>query len=191
MNASVIAPSAVRTFARVSFEGLEAYTDAYAIEEDSFKFLSLFGSRVSVRAIWSALLSGTEVLLDGAPSRMEKEDSWQVFQRILPSGALHAVCFSRLTDLTRVQNEFVVLGRTKDEVTNRFYLYLDKVSETPVSPEWSERILNEALGVRKALRLKALYLSAVSYRHEEAWLQDFITGFLTKRKKLEVYTSKT
>jgi len=186
MSASGIAASEIKTFSKVSFEGLEAYADAYAIEGDNFKFLSLFGSRVSVRAIWSALFSGAFVSLDDEPLRMEKEDSWQVFQRILPSGVLHAVCYPRLADLARIQNEFVVLGETRDEITKRFYLYLDRISETPVSPEWSEWILAEALETEKAVWLKALHLSAIAYRHDEPWLENLITGFLAKRKKLEV-----
>lgn len=186
MSASEIITEQVRTFSKVSFEGLEAYTDAYAIEGDSFKFLSLFGSRVSVRAIWSALLSGALAILDDTPCHMESADSWQVFQRILPSGALHAVCYPKLTDLAKIQNEFIVLGETKDEITKRFYLYLDRISETPVSPDWSEWIFAWALETRKAVWLKALYLSAVAYRHDERWLEDLITGFLAKRSKLEV-----
>jgi hypothetical protein len=186
MSATGIAASEVRTFSKVSFEGLEAYTDAYAIEGDSFKFLSLFGSRVSVRAIWSALLSGAPVSLDDSPCRMDGADSWQVFQRILPSGALHAVCYPCLADLAKIQNEFIVLGETKDEITKRFYLYLDRISETPVSPEWSEWILAEALDTGKAAWLKGLHFSAVAYRHDEPWLENLITGYLAKRKKLEV-----
>ena len=186
MSASEITTEQVRTFSKVSFEGLEAYADAYAIREDSFKFLSLFGSRVSVRAIWSALFSEAFITLDDTPCRMEKEDSWQVFQRILPSGALHAVCYPRLADLARIQNEFIVLGRTRDEITKRFYLYLDRISETPVSPEWSEWILASALEREKAVWLKTLHLSAVRYLHDEPWLENLITGHLAKRKKLEV-----
>lgn len=179
----MIAPA---TFARISFEGLEVYADAYAVQADSFKFLSLFGSRVSVRAVWSALLSGAVVALDGEPHRMEKEDSWKVFQRILPSGALHAVLYPKLADLARIQNEFIVLGRAREEIEKRFYLYLDRVSEIPVSHEWSEWILKETFDAGKAAWLKTLHLLAVSYRHDEAWLENLITGVLAKRSKLEV-----
>jgi len=186
MSATGIAASEVKTFSKVSFEGLESYADAYAIEGDSFKFLSLFGSRVSVRAIWSALFSGAFVSLDGEPLRMESEDLWQVFQRILPSGALHAVCYPRLTDLARIQNEFIVLGETRDEIRDRFFLYLDRVSETPISLEWSEWMLASALEAGKAVWLKTLHLSAVRYLHDEPWLENLITGYLAKRKKLEV-----
>ena len=178
--------TAPAAFARISFEGLEAYADAYAVEGGSFKFLSLFGSGVSVRAVWSALLSGASVSLDGEPRGMEKEDSWQVFQRILPSGVLHAVLYPKLADLARIQNEFIVLGRTRDEITKRFFLYLDRVSEVPVSHEWSEWILREALETGKAAWLKTLHLLAVSYRHDEAWLENLVTGVLAKRSKLEV-----
>lgn len=191
MSANEITTEQVRTFSKVSFEGLEAYADAYAIEGGTFKFLSLFGSRVSVRAVWSALLSGALVSLDDEPLRMESKDSWQVFQRILPSGALHAVCYPKLADLSRVQNEFIVLGETKEAMPERFYLYLDRVSETPISPKWSEWIFAWALESEKAVWLKTLHLSAVAYRHDEQWLENLITGFLSKRNELEVYTSKT
>lgn len=186
MSAGEITTDEVETFSKVSFEGLEAYTDAYAIREGSFKFLSLFGSRVSVRAIWSALFSGASVVLEDTPCRMESGDSWQVFQRILPSGALHAVLYPKLVDLARVQNEFVVLGETKGAISGRFYLYLDRVSETPISPEWSEWILAQALETGKAVWLKTLHLRAVAYRHEEPWLENLITGFLANHGKVTV-----
>ena len=186
MSAGEITQDRVRTFSKVSFEGLEAYADAYAVEGECFKFLSLFGSRVSVRAIWSALFSGAVVALDDTPCRMEKGDSWQVFQRVLPSGALHALCYPKLLDLARIEKDFVVLGETKPEVSERFLLYLNRVSETPVKREWSAWILKEALETEKAVWLKTLHVSAVSYRHEEAWLENLITGNLARRKELEV-----
>ncbi len=186
MSVSEITTEQVKTFSKVSFEGLEAYADAYAIEGDNFKFLSLFGSRVSVRAIWSALFSGASVVLEDEALRMENKDSWQVFQRILPSGALHAVCYPKLADLARIQNEFIVLGETREALPERFYLYLDRVSETPISPEWSEWIFAWALETGKAVWLKTLHLSAIAYRHDEPWLENLITGFLAKRNKLEV-----
>ena len=179
------------TFSKISFEGLEAYADAYALKGECFKFLSLFGSRVSVRAVLSALFSGAVVTLDDAPCRMEKADSWQVFQRVLPSGTLHALCYPKLLDLARIENEFVVLGETKAKVSDRFFLYLDRVSETPVKGEWSKWILEEALDAQKAVWLKTLHLSAIAYRHEEEWLENLITGRLARGSKLEVYTSKT
>lgn len=186
MDSEMLKHGDPQTFSRVCFDGLEAYADAFAVREDRIAFLSLFGSRVSVRALWSALLNGSGVFLDDKPFCLEGMDSWQVFQRILPSGALHAVLCSGLVDLARIQNEFVVLGGTQEQVAERFYLYLDRVSEIPVSPEWSGWIFAEAIRTGQAVWLRTLHLSAVMYRHDEPWLESLITGFLARKGRIEV-----
>ncbi len=173
-------------FSLVRFEGLSAYTDIYVAREDTLMLLSLFGSRVSVRAIWSALFSGSPVSVENESLRIDGKESWQVFQKITPSGFLHAVCFPKLIDLTRIQSQFVVLGETREDIETRFYLYLDRVSETPIRREWSAWIFKKALCDEKAKWLKSLNLFAVQYRHEELWLENQVTEFLKIKKQIAV-----
>ena len=170
------------TISKVSFQGLDAFIDTYAAQENTFKFLSLFGSRVSVRAIWSALFSGAPVLVDGQEFCVEVKDSWQVFQRLMPSGILHAVCFPKLIDLARVQNEFVVLGYTREDIENRFFLYLDRVSESPIKQEWGNWIFKKALVDEKAAWFKSLNMFAARYQHDERWLENLVGELVRKRK---------
>lgn len=181
-----IGTACAKSFSRLRFEGLEAFADTYVLEEDRLKMLSLFGSRVSVRAIWSALLSGEGISLDEAAVRINPDESWRVAQRILPSGVLQAVCFPNLVDLTQLRNRFLVLGETKGDAENRFFLYLDRVSETPIKRDWNGWILDQALLDRRAVWLKTLGLDALSYEHDESWLERLITGFLSGKKQLEV-----
>ena len=186
MKSGGIKVEKIRSFSKVCFEGLEAYADTYAMEGCVLKLLSLFGSRVSVRAVWSALFSGASVELDGKQTIINIDDSWKVSQKILPSGVLQAVCFCKLLDLNRVQNEFLVLGETKEDVSERVYLYFDRVAETPISREWCGWILERALLAQKASWLESLNLSALIYRHDEQWLENLITESLSVRKKVAV-----
>jgi len=173
-------------FSTVQFEGLQAFTDAYAVSEDSFAFLSLFGSRVSVRAIWSALFTGSRVSLEDESLRLYPKGEWRVLQKLTPSGALHAVCFPDLIEIGKARDEFLVFGLTREDVEKRFFLYLDRISETPISREWGTWILRSAVSDGLAEWLKSLHLFALRYRHDESWLEDLVTGQLRRNGKVMV-----
>lgn len=175
-----------KEFVKVSYQGIEAYSDTYAVENGVFKLLSLFGERVSVRAMWSTLFSGASVEVDGTKTSLNLEDSWKVSQKVLPSGSLQAVCFCKLLDLNRVQDEFLVIGENETEVGERMHLYLDRVSETPLYPEWCKWILDQAIYQGKARWLDSLNLSALIYRHDEKWLEGLVVDFLRSEKAVAV-----
>lgn len=173
-------------FSAVQFEGLNAFTDAYAVEGETLMFLSLFGSRVSVRAIWSALLAGNCVSLANAPLKLDTKGKWHVLQKLTPSGVLHAACFPECLEIGKTKDEFLVLGVSQDDIERRFFLYLDRISVTPISREWGSWILKKALVDGLAEWLKSLNLFALRYRHKEVWLEDLITGHLKKQNKIAV-----
>ena len=120
-------------FSTLQFEGLNAFVDSYAVAGEALMFLSLFGSRVSVRAIWSALLSGNSVSLGTDLVKLDKNRKWHVLQKLTPSGVLHAACFPECLEIGKAKDEFLIIGLTHEEMERRFYLYLDRISETPIS----------------------------------------------------------
>lgn len=173
-------------FSTLQFEGLNAFTDSYALEGETFMFLSLFGSRVSVRAIWSALLAGNRVSLGNDLLTLDTKKKWHVLQKLTPSGVLHAACFPECLEIGKVKDEFLMLGFTREEMERRFLLYLDRICETPISREWGNWIFKSAFTDGQAEWLKSLNLFALRYRHKEAWLEDLITSRLKKRIKIAV-----
>jgi len=173
-------------FSLIRFEGLTAFTDIYVIQEEALMFLSLFGSRVSVRAIWSALLESASVSLGNETLKLDSKAKWHVLQKLTPSGVLHAICLPDLLEIAKVRDEFLVLGTTREEMEWRFFLYLDRISETPISPEWCSWIFKKALCDEKAKWLKATNIFAVQYRHDETWLEGQITNFLKRKMKIAV-----
>ncbi len=173
-------------FSTLQFDGLHAYADAYAIEGDCLMFLSLFGPRVSVRALWSALLTGSSVKFGEEALKLYPKGEWRVLQKLTPSGVLNAVCFPDCLEIGKVRDEFLVLGVTREDIEKRFFLYLDRISETPVSREWGAWILKSALAEGLAEWLKSLHLFALRYRRDEAWLEDLITGHLKRKNKVTV-----
>jgi hypothetical protein len=173
-------------FSSVQFEGLNAFTDTYAVEGETLMFLSLFGSRVSVRAIWSALLAGNCVNLGNGTLKLDTKVKWRVLQKLTPSGVLHAVCLPECLEIGKAQDGFLVLGQTQEDIERRFFLYLDRLSVTPISREWGSWILRKALAEGFAEWLKSQNIFALRYRHKEAWLEDLITSSLKKRHKIAV-----
>ncbi len=167
-------------FLTLQFEGLSAFTDAYAIEGERLMFVSLFGSRVSVRAIWSALLSGSVVSLGECSVALDTRHKWHVLQRLTPSGILHAACFPESLEIGKAKDEFLVLGTSETDIESRFHLYLDRVSETPITKDWGRSIFKRALEDKKAEWLQGLNLFAVTYRHDESWLEDLVVGLVQK-----------
>lgn len=173
-------------FSTLQFEGLNAFTDSYAVEGETLMFLSLFGSRVSVRAIWSALLAGNSVGLGNDLMKLDMNRKWHILQKITPSGVLHAACFPECLELVKAKDEFLIIGQTEEEIERRFLLYLDRICETPISYEWGSWIFNKAFTDGLAEWLKSLNLFVLRYRHKEVWLQELITGHLRKRTKIAV-----
>ncbi len=173
-------------FSLVEFEGLNAFTDSYAVQADTFMFLSLFGSRVSVRAVWSALLAGAGVSLENEILKLDSKGKWHILQKLMPSGVLHAACFPEFLEVGKTQGEFLVLGTSQQDIEQRFLFYLDRISETPISQEWGSWIFKRSLSDGLAEWLKTLNVLALRYRHNEVWLEDLITGYLKKRIKVAV-----
>jgi hypothetical protein len=139
-----------------------------------------------VRAIWSALFTGSRVSLGDESLRLYPKGEWRVLQKLTPTGALHAVCFPDLLEIGKTRDEFLVLGVTREDAQKRFFLYLDRISETPISREWGAWILRSALEDGLADWLKSLHLFALRYRHDESWLEELITGHLKKKNRVTV-----
>ena len=186
MSANDIYLEEVKTVHKITRGGLEAYAEAYAAKYGDLKFLSFFGNRVSVRAIWSALLDGVTIDIEKEEFRLDTRDSWQILQKILPSGILQAVCIPKALELEKIKDGFIVLGRDEPDMQNRFYIYLDRIAQTPIRKEWNEYIFECALRDDLASRLDAFGIVALDYSHDEAWLEELITDFVRCENKVAV-----
>ena len=162
---------------KIAYGGLEAYTDAYALYENEVMFMSMFGNKTAVKGLWASLMSGKWIELFTKIERQifaREENKWRIYMKNLASGITHAILIPQQAHLKRVKDEFVVIGFSEEKIRENFYLYLNKVSKTPLKKEWTDWLFLKAGRDYRLQELKTLNIMAYLYEGDDEWLGDVV-----------------
>ena len=147
----------------ISAGGFSATVDAFARDEqtEGLWFLSMLGSQTAVKAIWAALLKQPPEAAflirgaDGLPQSggyerclvpEETIGTWTTkIARLPSSGGWQAMVYTKLAEFRFERDEFLLLAPDEDAAPALHRRFLDRRSDLPLPPEWSDWLWQSGL----------------------------------------------
>ncbi|MCK5612329.1 hypothetical protein KAR91_61220 [Candidatus Pacearchaeota archaeon] len=161
---------------KISYSGLEVYTDAYALKDCDIMFLSIFGNKTAVKGIWSALLIGRWIDLFTDYEReihVNQDNKWRIYTKVLPSKIAQAILIPKQLCIKRMQEDFAFIAKENPEES--FFLFLNKASKIPLKKEWACWLFEKALQKEMLIELTSLNIKAFYYEGNDEWLCQAVT----------------
>jgi len=169
---------------KIAYGGLEAYTDAYALLDNRIMFMSMFGNKTAVKGVWSSLIAGKLIDLFTERERgicVEVRNKWRIYSKSLPSGIAQAILIPQQIHLKRVEDDFVIIGTSKQRVKESYFLYLNKASKTPLKKEWKDWLFRKSIEDCTLTELDTLNITAFYYEGSDDWLSEIVTSGIKEK----------
>ena len=196
----------------ISAGGFSATVDAFARDErtEGLWFLSMLGSQTAVKAIWAALLKQPPEAAflirgaDGLPHSggyerclipEETIGTWTTkIARLPSSGGWQAMVYTKLAEFRFERDEFLLLAHDQEAAPALHRRFLDRRSDLPLPPEWSDWLWQSGLRNETIVPLESVGVAAYrcSPNHDllrEELSQAVVTGRLTLPKHTESATT--
>ena len=155
---------------RVAAGGVSAYADVYALAgHDTYGdsqlelwLLSLLGPQQSVKSLWAQALKGVLLTFSWDQARLVRlarlaylgKDGWQRGLLALPSAAAHQVVLvPRLARFHTEGAEFLLLAHRPEEAPGLFWRRLNRATDLPLHPAWTDWLWQRALRLQEATPL--------------------------------------
>ena len=158
--------------------GYNAVADAFARDEENEQlyFLSMVGTQTSVKAIAAALLK-----LNPEPAYLSRQDNfnhaiggyqrclipphtvgtWTIKSKRLPrTKTTHMMIYTRVAEADYERDDFLLNARHEEELPTLYHAFLDRRSELPLHPSWTDWLWTRAVRQEEAVKLQSLGLTS-------------------------------
>ena len=174
----------------ISAGGFSATVDAFARDEqtEGLWFLSMLGSQTAVKAIWAALLKQPPEAAflirgaDGLPHSggyqrclipEETIGTWTTkIARLPSSGGWQAMVYTKLAEFRFERDEFLLLAPDEEAAPALHRRFLDRRSDLPLPPEWSDWLWQTGLRQETIVPLESVGVAAYKCRHDHDLLRE-------------------
>ena len=173
----------------ISAGGFSATADAFAREEDSetLWFLSMVGSQTALKAIWGSLLKQAPEaahLIQGADGMAlsgsylrctvpyQTIGTWTTKIAKLPSGAYHALVYTKWAEYASENSSFLLLAHGEEEAPALHHRFLDRRSPLPLHHSWAGWLWRKGLRNGTITPLQSVGISAYRCTPNAEWLRE-------------------